>query len=201
MEEPKDTSSKSLCGRNSLHNPRVSQVLFKRDGICLQSHSVYQRFFSPRQCNSLSLKWNLYIWNILDKILTPQIQVKVTKEKCSGYNGEHAVPWKTLVDSGRRYLTFFQSKMFHSHKLEIVLKLGFPLITWCCCFRCSILSIMCMWLYRICVILFQVVFWCTVDWNDWNSHCSQMLVKLQKLQHSQGKFQKFKLLLQGSRAA
>lgn len=81
MEEPKDTSSKSLCGGNPLQNPRVSKVLFKWNGIGLQIRSVYQRIFSPRHCNSLSLKWSLYVWNILDTVLTPQIQSSGDKRK------------------------------------------------------------------------------------------------------------------------
>lgn len=144
MEEAKDTSSKSLCEGNSLHDPRVSQGLFKGMELAWKSIQSVRGLFSPRQCNSLSLKWSLYIWNILDSVLTPQIQVVVAKEKCSAYKGKHAVHWKTLMDSGIRCLTFFQSKTCHSCKLETVLKLGFSLITRCCYFRCSILSVMCM---------------------------------------------------------
>lgn len=141
---------------------KLVKHFFKGMELAWKSIQSIRGLFSPRQCNSLSLKLSLYIWNILDTVLTPQIQVVVAKEKCSGYKGEHAVHWKTLMDSGTGYLTFFQSKTCHSHKLGTVLKLGFSLVTWCCCFRCSVL---CMWLYRIYVIVFQVVFWYAVDWN------------------------------------
>lgn len=164
MEEPKDTSSKSLFGGNSLHNPGVSQVLFKRDGIGLQIHSVYQRLFSPRQCNSLSLKWSLHMEGIGYSIDSTNSSIgdrrkmfRLRRRTCSALKNSHGFRQMFLSSFRVKCATVINYKQYWNWV--------FLLITRCCCFRCSILSVMCMWLYRICVIVFQVVFWYTVDWN------------------------------------
>lgn len=80
-------------------------------------------------------------------------------------------------------------------------RIGLFITNW----SCVVYSVLCcMWLYRMCVIVCQVVFWCVqlaeISWfgclwlDTWisngisekysNCHWSQILVKLQKLQHT-----------------